>query len=69
MARAGLLEQIDPAGWTEAFVTDSRAVGDRASTLRYLSRYVFRVAISNARIVSLEDGRARFRWKQSGSRR
>lgn len=67
--RAGLFHRIDPAVWNEAFVTDSRAVGDGATTLRYLSRYVFRVAISNARIVSLDAGRVRFRWKKSGSRR
>jgi len=69
MLRAGLLHEIDPAVWREAFVTDSRAVGDGESTLRYLSRYVFRVAIANARIVSLDAGRVRFRWKKSGSRR
>jgi hypothetical protein len=69
MLRAGLLDEIDPTVWREAFVTDSRAVGDGESTLRYLSRYVFRVAISHARIVSITDGRVRFRWKKSGSRR
>ncbi len=69
MARAGLLEDIDPAVWKESFITDSRAVGDGESTLRYLSRYVFRVAISNARIISCEGGLVRFRWKKSGSRR
>lgn len=69
MLRAGLLNEIHPALWREAFITDSRAVGDGESVLRYLSRYVFRVAISNARIVSLEAGRVRFRWKKSGSRR
>jgi len=69
MLRAGLIDEIDPAVWSEAFVTDSRAVGDGESTLRYLSRYVFRVAIANARIVSLDAGRVRFRWKKSGSRR
>lgn len=69
MRRAGLLDAIDPAVWLQAFITDSRAVGDGESTLRYLSRYVFRVAISNARIIALEAGRVRFRWKKSGSRR
>ncbi len=69
LQRAGLLKDIAPAVWTENFVTDSRAVGDGESTLTYLSRYVFRVAISNARIVSCDDGRVRFRWKKSGSRR
>lgn len=69
LLRAGLIQEIDPAVWREAFITDSRAVGDGESTLRYLARYVFRVAISNARLVSLEAGRVRFRWKKSGSRR
>jgi hypothetical protein len=69
MQRAGLLDEIDPTVWSEAFVTDSRAVGNGEATLRYLARYVFRVAISNARIVSLEAGRVRFRWKKSGGRR
>jgi sarcosine oxidase delta subunit len=69
MRRAGLFDGIDSGVWGEAFVTDSRAVGDGESTLRYLSRYVFRIAISNARIVSLEKGRVRFRWKKSGCRR
>jgi len=69
MQRAGLLEDIDPAVWSEAFVTDSRAVGDGESTLGYLSRYVFRVAISNARLISCEDARVKLRWKPSGSRR
>lgn len=69
IARAGLLDEVDRAVWTENFITDSRAVGDGGSTLQYLSRYVFRVAISNARIVSCQGGRVRFRWKKSGSRR
>lgn len=69
MAKAGLFEDIDPTVWDEAFVTDSRAVGDGETTLRYLSRYVFRVAISNARILSCERGRVSFLWKKSRSRR
>lgn len=55
--------------WGKEFVTDSRAVGDGRTTLNYLSRYVFRVAISNSRILSCEKGRVRFRWKKSGTRR
>jgi hypothetical protein len=31
--------------------------------LDYLSRYTHRIAISNDRLVSLEDGRVTFRWK------
>jgi hypothetical protein len=31
--------------------------------LRYLARYTHRVAISNHRLISLEDGKVTFRWK------
>jgi len=31
--------------------------------LKYLARYTHRVAISNQRLLSLEDGKVRFRWK------
>ena len=31
--------------------------------LKYLARYTHRVAISNHRLVSLDDGEVRFRWK------
>jgi hypothetical protein len=69
MERAGLLDQIDPAVWNEAWVVDSRAVGDGRSSLRYLAPYVFRVAVSNGRIVSCEDGKVVLLWKKSGSQR
>ena len=31
--------------------------------LQYLARYTHRVAISNHRLIALEDGRVSFRWK------
>lgn len=37
--------------------------GGPAQVLKYLAGYTHRVAISNHRLVSLEDGRVRFRWK------
>lgn len=36
---------------------------DPARVLEYLGRYAHRVAISNDRLVSLEAGQVRFRWK------
>ena len=36
---------------------------DSAHILKYLSRYVYRVAISNHRLVALEDGQVTFRYK------
>lgn len=37
--------------------------GGPQQVLKYLARYTHRVAISNDRLVSLEDGRVTFRWK------
>lgn len=39
--------------------------GGPEQVLRYLSRYTHRVAISNGRLVALENGRVRFRWRDS----
>jgi hypothetical protein len=69
MRRAGLLHAIDPAVWRKEFVTDSRAVGDGRSSLKYLAPYVFRVAVSDRRIVSCARGQVTFLYKKSGSRR
>jgi len=37
--------------------------GGPEQVLKYLARYTHRVAISNSRLISLEDGRVTFRWK------
>jgi hypothetical protein len=37
--------------------------GGPQQVLKYLARYTHRVAISNQRLVALEDGRVTFRWK------
>jgi hypothetical protein len=44
--------------------------GGAEQVLKYLARYTHRVAISNQRLVSLEDGQVTFRWKDyaQGSR-
>jgi len=37
--------------------------GGAEQVLKYLARYTHRVAISNQRLLSLRDGKVRFRWK------
>ncbi len=39
--------------------------GGPEQVLRYLARYTHRVAISNGRLLSMEQGRVRFRWRDS----
>jgi hypothetical protein len=46
------------------------AQGDPDHVLKYLARYTHRTAISNQRLISLDDGKVTFRWKdyRHGSR-
>ncbi len=67
MHSAGLLDEIDPAVWRRDWVVNSQAVGDGRASLRYLAPYVFRVAISDRRIVSCDDGRVTFSYRKSGT--
>ena len=74
MRKAGLLAQIDSSVWTEAWVVHSKAVGDGKRALRYLAPYVFRVAISDRRIISIEEGadgqgEVTFGYRKTGSHR
>jgi hypothetical protein len=76
LAEAGLivLGKIPPAVWTKSWVVHSKAVGDGRRALRYLAPYVYRVAISNRRIVKCEPGpdglgRVTITYRKSGSRR
>jgi hypothetical protein len=39
--------------------------GGPQKVLQYLARYTHRVAISNGRLLGLENGRVRFRWRDS----
>jgi hypothetical protein len=42
-----------------------RPFGGPDQVLRYLARYTHRVAIANGRLLALEDGCVRFRWRDS----
>ena len=74
MHQAGLLDQIDPRVWQEAWVVHSQAVGDGRRALKYLAPYVFRVAISDHRILAVTEGpdgqgQVTFGYRKSGSNR
>jgi hypothetical protein len=69
MQRAGLLDQIDPAVWHKDWVVDVKPAGDGRTSLRYLASYVFRVAISDHRILSCDDGLVTFSYRRSGCTR
>jgi hypothetical protein len=77
MAELGLLDQIPEQLWRKSWVVHSKAVGDGRHALKYLAPYVFRVALSNRRIVKSEPGpgsdpladRVTFTYRKGGSQR
>jgi hypothetical protein len=69
MHHAGLLEHIDPQVWTIPWNVHSQANHHGHSAFTYLAPYVFKVAISNRRIVSLQDRTVTFLYRKVGSAR
>ena len=69
MTKAGRLESIDPQVWTIPWNVHSQATPHARSALTYLAPYVFKVAISNRRIVSLTDRTVTFTYRHPGSAR
>jgi hypothetical protein len=51
--------------WNKDWVVNSIPVGKGDKALKYLAQYVFRIAISNNRIISLKDGTVTFSYKES----
>ena len=69
ISQAGLLEQIDSQVWPIPWNVHSQANLNAPSALTYLAPYVFKVAISNSRIVSLTDRTVTFTYRKPGSAR
>ena len=57
------LSYLKPLHESDWVVYAKPPFGGPRQVLEYLGRYTHRVAISNQRLVSLEDGRVSFRWK------
>jgi Putative transposase/Transposase zinc-binding domain len=69
MRHAGFLEHIDPQVWTIPWNVHSQAQHHGHSAFTSLAPYVFRVAISNSRLVSLTDRTVTFTYRKVGSAR
>jgi hypothetical protein len=66
---AGLLDEIPPETWQTEWNVNCQAVGESSAGLKYLAPYVFKVAIANSRIVSIENRTVTFRYKKPQSSR
>jgi hypothetical protein len=67
--KAGLYDEIDPMVWQKPFIVHSRTADSSRPGIKYLEPYVFKVAISNHRIVKVENDRVFFRYKKTKSNR
>ena len=60
---------LPPKLWKTPWVVHSKPVGGGEQALRYLSRYLYRVALSNAAISQADDHAVSFRYRDSSERR
>jgi hypothetical protein len=63
LAKVDVEGLISPDVWRQNWVVHCKAVGCGQQALKYLAPYIFRVAISNRRILKLEDERVTFRYR------
>ncbi len=64
---AACYKQLPPKVWKQKWVVHCEAVGSGLGALKYLAPYIFRVALSNNRLVKLEHDRVTFRYRDTGS--
>jgi len=70
MRRLGLFDQIPDSVWRKDWNVNVQPVGrNTEGVLKYLASYVFRVAISDSRIVRLLNDRVTFTYTPSGTDR
>lgn len=69
MKEAGLLEEIPPQLWQIDWNVNCQAVGPSERSLHYLAPYVFKVALSNSRIVKVTGRTVFIRYRKPHSRR
>ena len=75
LRRTALYAQIPSEVWHMDWVVHCKAVGNGQTALKYLAPYIYRVALSNRRLIHmldtgcLESSRVTFSYRPSGSRK
>jgi hypothetical protein len=63
LKKTALFKHIPSKVWQQDWVIHCKPVGNGRTALKYLAPYVFRVAISNRRLVKLEKNQVTFRYR------
>jgi len=69
MSKSNLDSDIPEQVWEQQWVVNCQAVGTSAHSVKYLAPYVFKVAISNSRIIKVQDHKVFFKYKKPQSNR
>ncbi len=64
-ADAAVFAQVPVEVWQQKWVVHCQPVGTGVNAVKYLAPYVFRVAISDRRIVKMDDGKVTFRYRET----
>lgn len=67
LKKTDLFDLVPAETWTQPWVVHSKPVGTGRNALKYLAPYIFRVAISNNRILKVEQDRVIFRYKDTAT--
>jgi hypothetical protein len=68
LRQSDLFQQVPEQVWQQAWVVHSQPIGSGLAAFKYLAPYIFRVAISNQRIIKLNEGRVTFKYKDSATK-
>jgi len=63
----GLLAEVPSEVWHQEWVVHCKAAGDGRAAMKYLGAYVFRVAISDVRIIAYDGKQVAIRYQKVGS--
>lgn len=69
LARLGLTGEIDPRVWQRRWTVHVAPIGTGDHATLYLSRYVYRVALTNRQLERFVDGRVTFQYTHARTRR
>ena len=64
LTTTGLLAQVPRKVWHKGWITHCQAAGTGAEVLSYFAPYLYRVALTNNRLETCEDGSVTFRVKE-----
>ena len=68
LKKTELFETVPAEVWKKSWVIHSEPVGSGRGAMVYLARYLFRVAISNSRLLNLDDDHVTFEYEDSDTK-